>query len=70
MVDTTVGAEMLGRALEATPTDSTLLNNRQAYIDRLAREYEKLEQYIPIATEKAASEENGQFQDTDQEQYH
>ena len=50
---------MLGKQLELSGDDSTLLNCRQTLIASLEAEYDRLQEYIPTAQEKADAELEG-----------
>ena len=59
IVDVSKKCELLGKQLELSSDDTQLLDCRQPLIAALQAEYDRLEQYIPQAQEKADAEAEG-----------
>lgn len=59
LVDCSKKAEMLGKQLEIKENadDEKLLDLRQVLIDQIAREYERIEEYLPHAAQMADQEQ-------------
>lgn len=58
-MDVSKKAELLGKALEVSPTEPALLAHRTILIERLVVEYDRLAQYIPEARKQAEMEGGG-----------
>ena len=59
LVDVSKKSELLGKQLEVSGDDVRLLQCRQPLIAALQSEYDRLQQYIPTAQQKADAESEG-----------